>query len=59
MPTNRLTERADGPLKSLQERCDEVNAQMILKGINEDRSVMGLAPVHWVVRDKRLVCDWK
>jgi hypothetical protein len=42
---------------TLQQHCDHANAQLILKDINPDRQRMGLPPVHWVIRNGRVVCE--
>jgi hypothetical protein len=42
---------------SLKEHCDYANAQMILKEIPEYRRRKGLQPVHWVIRDGRVVIE--
>lgn len=42
---------------TLQEHCDWANAQMILKEIPEYRRGKGLQPVHWVIRDGRVVIE--
>jgi hypothetical protein len=42
---------------TLQQHCDHANAQLILKDINPYRRRMGLPPVHWVIRNGRVVCE--
>ena len=38
-----------------QEHCDHANAQLILKGIHDERRAKGYDPVKWVVIDRRVV----
>lgn len=40
-----------------QQHCDHANAQLILKDVNPDRRRTGLPPVHWVIRNGRVVCE--
>jgi hypothetical protein len=61
MTTNRLAKAAE-PLDdrskwTLHEHCEYANAQIILKGINDERRMKGLFPVKWVIRDNRVVID--
>ena len=61
--SNRLAKSAD-PLMdrsswSLHEHCEYANAQLILKGTNDYRRKIGAPPVHWVIRDGRIVCEQK
>jgi hypothetical protein len=42
---------------TLHEHCEYANAQLILKGINDERRMKGLFPVKWVIRDNRVVID--
>lgn len=53
MRTNPLMKQDEinRPKLTLEERCDQANAQLILKGINEDRRAQGLFPVKWVIAD--------
>lgn len=62
MTTNRLAKSEVDPAMdrskwTLQEHCDYANAQMILKEIPEYRRRKGLQPVHWVIRDGRVVIE--
>jgi hypothetical protein len=62
MTTNRLAKSEVDPVFdrskwSLQEHCDYANAQMILKGIPEERRMKGMFPVRWVIRDGRVVIE--
>jgi hypothetical protein len=62
MTTNRLAKSEVDPAIdrskwTLQEHCDWANAQMILKEIPEYRRRKGLQPVHWVIRDGRVVIE--
>jgi hypothetical protein len=64
MTTNRLAKSEVDPVFdrskwSLQEHCDYANAQLILKGINDERRMKGMGPVHWVIRDNRVLCELK
>jgi len=36
---------------TLEERCAQANANLMMSGINEERRSMGLFPVRWVIRD--------
>ena len=60
MTTNRLAKSEQQPAFdrgkwTLQEHCEYANAQLILKGINEERRVKGMPAVHWVIREGRVM----
>lgn len=63
MTTNRLA-KSENPVIdrskwSLAEHCEYANAQLILNETNEYRRKIGAPPVHWVIRDGRVVCEQK
>jgi hypothetical protein len=62
MGKNPLDNAAAKPLDrsgwTLQEHCEYANAQLILNGTNEWRRKQGAGPVHWVIRNGRVVCEW-
>jgi hypothetical protein len=61
MTTNRLAKAAE-PIDdrknwSLERHCAHANQLMVDQGVHEYRRAKGMFPIHWVVRDGRVVIE--